>query len=228
MAAVLTCGDGACLSHESAAQLLGIRKPRGGLIHVSVPYPRSAHRKGITVHRRHLGPDEVTTHNRIPTTIPLIALVDLAPRLRSKDLERAIGDADIRGLIDPEQLREGVATMRGSPGVGILKRTLDRHTFVMTQTELEQRFLPIAMRAGLPTPQTQEWVNGFKVDFYWPELRLVVETDGLTYHRTAAQQSEDLRRDHEHAAAGLRTLRFSHAQIRYEPQHVENTLAAVK
>jgi very-short-patch-repair endonuclease len=97
----------------------------------------------------------------------------------------------------------------------------------MTDTELERRFLPIARRAGLPLPLTQVYVNGFRVDFYWPELGLVVETDGLRYHRTPAQQAEDSRRDQTHAAAGLVPLRFTRAQVRFEPGHVEEVLTAV-
>ena len=54
-----------------------------------------------------------------------------------------------------------------------------------------------------------------------------METDGLRYHRTAAQQTKDRLRDQTHAAAGLTALRFSHAQVRYSPEHVERTLAAV-
>ena len=69
-------------------------------------------------------------------------------------------------------------------------------------------------------------MNGFKVDFHWPELGLVVETDGLRYHRTAAQQSRDRIRDQTHTAAGLTTLRFTHAQVRFQPRRVESTLAA--
>jgi very-short-patch-repair endonuclease len=111
--------------------------------------------------------------------------------------------------------------------VRILRTTLDRRTFTFTDTWLERRFLPIARAAGLPRPQTQVYVNGFKVDFYWPELGLVVETDGLRYHRTPAQQARDRVRDQAHAAAGLTPLRFTRAQINYEPAHVEVTLAAV-
>ena len=59
------------------------------------------------------------------------------------------------------------------------------------------------------------------------ELGLVVETDGLRYHRTPAQQSRDRLRDQAHAAAGLTPLRFSHAQVRYDPAHVRMTLMAV-
>jgi very-short-patch-repair endonuclease len=81
--------------------------------------------------------------------------------------------------------------------------------------------------AGLPRPETREWVNAFEVDFYWPGLGLVVETDGLRYHRTPAQQARDRRRDQTHTAAGLTTLRFTHAQVRYEPDYVASTLRAV-
>jgi very-short-patch-repair endonuclease len=70
-------------------------------------------------------------------------------------------------------------------------------------------------------------VHGFEVDFYWPDLGLVVETDGLRYHRTPAQQARDRLRDQTHAAAGLTALRFTHAQVRYEPVHVAATLLAV-
>jgi very-short-patch-repair endonuclease len=34
-------------------------------------------------------------------------------------------------------------------------------------------------------------VNGYRIDFYWPDLELVVETDGLRYHRTPEQQAKD-------------------------------------
>ena len=73
----------------------------------------------------------------------------------------------------------------------------------------------------------QHDVNGFRVDFYWPELGLVVETDGLRYHRTPAQQAKDRRRDQAHVAAGLTALRFTHEQVVRESEYVEETLAAV-
>jgi very-short-patch-repair endonuclease len=70
-------------------------------------------------------------------------------------------------------------------------------------------------------------VNGFRVGFYWPGLGLVVETDGLRYHRTPTQQARDRLRDQRHAAAGLTALRFTHAQVAYEPRHVVDILGGV-
>ena len=108
----------------------------------------------------------------------------------------------------------------------MLRQILDRRTFRLTKEELERRFLPLTRKAGLPTPLTGQWVNEFEVDFYWPDLRLVVETDGLRYHRTPAEQARDRLRDQAHTAAGLTQLRFTHEQVRYEPGHVCSVLQA--
>lgn len=87
--------------------------------------------------------------------------------------------------------------------------------------------MPVASGAGLSRPLTGRYLHGFKVDFYWPGLGLVVETDGLRYHRTAAQQARDRKRDQAQAAAGLTPLRFTHAQVRFDASYVRATLAAV-
>jgi very-short-patch-repair endonuclease/predicted transcriptional regulator of viral defense system len=229
MGAVLCCGAGAVLSHASAAALWEIRSTRRREIEVSVPVGVRRRRAGIVVHRRvALGASEKTQRHGIPVTTPIATLIDLAARLHSNQLEAAINEADKHDLTDPETLRtalDEVVTPR--PGAATLRRTLDRRTFTLTDSELERRFLPLARRAGLPRPETGRRLNGFRVDFYWPDLRLVVETDGLRYHRTPAQQARDRLRDQAHAAAGLTPLRFTHAQIRHDPGHVRATLAAV-
>jgi len=120
-------------------------------------------------------------------------------------------------------LRQGIR--HGQPGAKRLALVLDRHTFRLTDSTLERRFLRIVERAGLPLPATQAQVDGMRVDFLWPELDLVVETDGLRYHRTPAQQNADRLRDQRHVAAGRIPLRFTHAQVRFEADRVERVLA---
>jgi very-short-patch-repair endonuclease len=229
MAAVLSCGPDAALSHDSAAALSGILpSPSRRQIHVSVP--AAAHRRtaGVIVHRRELAAREVTTRHGIPVTTPTCTLVDLAHRQTQSRVEQAINKADDLGLTDPEALRVALDDMpRRRPGVKRLCTMLDRRTFRMTRSELERAFLPIARRAGLPVPLTKQYVNGFEVDFHWPELELVVETDGLAYHRTPQQQARDRLRDQAHAAAGLQYPRFTHDQVAHDPDHVERILSAV-
>jgi very-short-patch-repair endonuclease len=138
-----------------------------------------------------------------------------------------VNRADKVDLIDPESLRAALQPLKGEPRVPLLREVLDRGTFTLTDSELERFFLSIARRVGLPKPMTRHWVNGHRVDFFRPELGLVVETDGLRYHRTATQQARDTVRDSAHRAAGLVPVRFTHAQVRYEPEYMERIVVAV-
>jgi very-short-patch-repair endonuclease len=237
MGALLACGDHAVLSHQSAAQLLGIygvntgdeaERNRPRMIHVSVPGHKSHRLSGIRIQRRtDIRAADRTEHDHIPVTTANRTLIDLATGLRAEQLEACVNEADKLDLLDPERLRRAIDDHRGMNGVPMLRRTLDRRTFTLTDSELERRFLRLVRRAGLPAPRTQQRVAGYRVDFFWPELRLVVETDGLRYHRTAAQQAKDRVRDQVLVAAGFTALRFTHAQVRYEPDHVVRTLRAV-
>jgi very-short-patch-repair endonuclease len=207
---------------------LGILAERPGEIEVSVPMGVFRSRSGITIHRRtKLSDRDRALCRGIPVTSVVLTLVDLAGRLRRPELEAAINEADARDLVNPEALRAALERYALWPGVTVLRETLDRRTFVLTDSGLERRFLALTRKAGLPTPQTRRYVNGFKVDFYWPDLGLVVETDSLRYHRTPAQQTRDRLRDQAHIRAGLTPLRFTHAQVTFEADHVLATLSAV-
>jgi very-short-patch-repair endonuclease len=226
MAAVLYIGSGAVLSHGSAAALWGFGVERNGRIEVSVPNSAGRRLRSIDVHRRpRLRECDTTTREGIPVTGVVRTLVDVAGRMEPPRLERAINEADKLELIDPETLLSALDKYAHQGGVARLRRVLDRRAFRLTDSELERRFLRLVEASGLPVPETGVRLNGFKVDFHWPDLGLVVETDGLRYHRTPAQQTRDHLRDQAHAAAGLATVHFTHEQVRFESQHVRETLA---
>jgi len=227
-AATLACGTSSLLSHHSAARLWQIRRSEPDRTEVSVPSGVNRQVEGVTLHRRRcLGPEDRRSRFGIPVTSPVRTLADIATTLSTRQLEVAINEADKLDLVDPEALRRALEGIAGQPGVSALSKLLDRLSFVLTDSELERYFLPIARRAGLPLPETGSWVNGFEVDFFWPELGLVIETDGLRYHRTPAEQARDRLRDQAHTAAGLTPLRFTHAQIRFEPEYVCEMLSKV-
>ena len=224
MGAVLACGKGAVISHESAAALLGMRE--GGLepIHVSVPGERSRI-PGVRCHRREPMPP-TTVLDGIPLTDPRWTIVDLAAHLTLEDLTRATNEADRMGLVAHDELGALVESLPGRRGIRKLRVLLGSGWFG-TDSNLERRFLRLVADAGLPVPQTQVWLEGFRVDFFWPEFKLVVETDGLTYHRTPAEQAVDRRRDQVLTAAGYTCLRFTNAQVRLEAGAVRRTLMQV-
>lgn len=225
MAAALTCGEDAALSHRSAAALLGIGKELPGRIDVSVPRRCELRRSGLLVRGRpSLAAADLGFSDGIPVTSPTRTLIDLATELDIVAVERAVNDADKRNLLDPESLRTALDRYTGEPGVRPLRKLLDKLTFRLSDSDLEIYFRPIARSAGLPPPSTKQWVNGFEVDFFWPELGLVVETDGLRYHRTPSAQTRDAQRDRAHVLAGMTPLRFTHYEVRYERRQVRQAL----
>jgi hypothetical protein len=167
---------------------------------------------------------DLTTRLNIPVTQPVRTFLDLATVTGSKNLERAINEADKLDVIDADSLRRALDDHPGEPGVRLLRHVLDEHTFRLSGDELERLFRPLAATAGLPTPLTKQMVNKFEVDFFWPELGLVVETDGWRYHRTPSAQTRDALRFQVHVANGLTPIRFSHYQVKYEPRHVKDIL----
>jgi very-short-patch-repair endonuclease/predicted transcriptional regulator of viral defense system len=228
IAAVLACGEGAVLSHASAAELWGVKTTSDkGLIHVTVPSRRRGGHDGIRVHRRDLTPAEIAKRQGIPLTAIATTLVDQAATISRKRLEAQVNEADKLDLADPETLRAELDRIPSRPGIRKLRALLDEATLVLTDSELERLFLPIAKRVGLPKPETRKKLCGFRPDFHWPDLNLVVETDGLRYHRTPQQQTTDRLRDQKLTAAGKTVLRFTHAQVKYQPDYVRATLIAV-
>ena len=86
MAAVLACGDGAVLSHRSAATLWRIRDGEGP--HADVTIGNDSKHPAIAIHRSPLGPQDVTVHRGIPVTSVARTLADSpasSPRMTSRE-----------------------------------------------------------------------------------------------------------------------------------------------
>jgi very-short-patch-repair endonuclease len=235
MAAVLACGDGgasgvgAVLSHRSAAELWGIGREWEGRIDVSIRRRSRLERPGIKVRSRPALPSQnLVRRQGIPVTNPVQTLIDLATELKTLRLERAVNEADKLDLVDPETLRRALDAYVGVPGVKTLRTLLDRHTFRLSDSDLEIFFRPLVIAAGFPVPLTKHRVLGYETDFWFPDHGLVIETDGLRYHRTPAQQARAVKRDQIHTAAGLRVLRFTHWQIAYGPNEVTAVLRQIR
>jgi hypothetical protein len=137
MAAVLVGGEGAALSHGSAAALWEIGEGRSGPIAVSVRRRCELRRPGLEIHGRpSMAAEDIVIRDDIPVTSPVRTLVDLATEFEPIALERAINDADKRDLIDPDALREELKRFRGEPGARPLRQLLDKLSFRLSDSEL--------------------------------------------------------------------------------------------
>ncbi len=211
LAAVLSCGPGAALSHRSAAALwkLIVADPR--CHDVSVPGRAGRTRADVRLHRpRSLTHADLTTHRGVPTTTPERTLADLRQVAGPRAVERATQEALFLRLL------------------------ADRHERPITRTrlKLEELMLALIRRHDLPTPRCNEPVTGasgrvYRGDFAWPEHDLVVETDGRAAHGTAAAFERDRERDVDLTLAGQRVLRFTYRHVTAQEAYVAATMRAL-
>src|SRR4051794_3419886 len=139
LAATLSCGPGAALSHSSAAALWGIREPAPAApIELTVPPAGVRPRRGLRLHRAALDPGDLTVRRGVPVVRPAVVMLGQATALSARRLERDINVADALGLIGADQLRAAAERFSGRPGVVALRAVLDRHTFTLTDSELER------------------------------------------------------------------------------------------
>ena len=222
MAAVHAYGDGAVISHESAAAIWRIRAQPGGPIHITLPSRCNRSRPGIRVHlTRALRANEVRTHRGIPLTAPIRTLIDLASVLSFRELERAFEAAQVANLLRPELLRSMLSGSRGRPGYGAMRALLDRDRApALTRSEAERRLLDLLRAADLVPDGVNVRVGRREVDFLWHAQRLVVEVDGFAYHANRAAFERDRLRDAELQAGGYRVMRVTWRQIAKTPEAV--------
>jgi len=203
MAAVLALGDGAALSHRSAAALWELLPPTEGPVDISLPSRGGRKRRqGIRIHRpESLQPHETTRRSGIPVTSPARTLADLRTAVPERELRRAIRQADFLGLATgPEIEVDG------------------------TRSELERRFLWLCARHHLPKPAVNMRMGGLTVDFCWVERKLIVETDGYQAHRGRAAFEADRDRDLKLHAIGFEVVHLSYRQVFEQPAEVISVL----
>lgn len=228
MAAVLACGDGAVLSHRSAAALWGIAT-FSGKIEVTTPRDTRS-RDAIRRHCAFLPPDEVAVVDGIPVTSVNRTLFDYAGVSSLDRLEAAIREAEYRRLWDHLSLPALLARYPGHRGNAGMRLCLERlnKTVGFTRSDLEELFLPFLDRFGLVRPHLNarlhvrgEWIE---VDCLWRKERLVAELDSRSAHETRSAFETDRQRDRRLQAEGWRVIRVTWRQLNDEPERIARDL----
>jgi very-short-patch-repair endonuclease len=206
MAAVLACGAGAVLSHRSAGALYDLPVSDNGLTSVIA---RTAHtHRRVDAHRAQLHARDRATWRRIPVTSIARTLVDLAHVLDDESLHRVVKEAQFRELFDEAKVRDALTrrpSSRLAPYLG---------DPTVTQSKLEDRFLRLCRRHGIPTPTTQ-YGRKPRVDFIWHDARLIVEVDGWEGHRTRVAFQDDRTNTNALQLAGYVVLRFTYEDVKH-------------
>lgn len=227
-AAVLACGSGAVLSHREAAALHDLRRIGSGAVNVTAPGRHNI--QGVRCHSvRHHHEDDITVADGIPVTTIARTLLDLAELPSAHTLTRVLEQAERMDVFDLRAIDAVIARNPGRRGIKPLRKALRKLTdhAGWTQSRLEREFVELAREYGLPTPLTNQYVEGELVDAYWPDQRVVVEVDSWLWHKTRRSFEADRARDAKLTALGYRVIRITDVRLRDERAAVAAELWAM-
>jgi very-short-patch-repair endonuclease len=190
IAALLAAGDGAVLSHGTAAWRWRLIAAPPRSIELAVPQHRTAP-SGLTVHQTHLRPDDLSLNARFPTTSVPRTLLDLAVRYERRTLLRALAEAEFHHDIRPADIERTLR--RGHPGSANLRAALEQHApgHGQVKSNLERRFRMLLVRNRIELPLRNASLGPWTVDCLWPDQRVVVELDGRQHARPHQADSDD-------------------------------------
>jgi very-short-patch-repair endonuclease len=222
-AALLACGPNALLSHGSAAALWKLCEPLAGVVDVTISRRRNRQTPGIVIHRTaKLLQRDVRVVQKVPLTSPARTLLDRAAQLTTHDLERELDEAlSVLRIVRPDEIEDILARTRGHRGGPVLTRLLGvRAHETITQSEAERLFLELVRDAGLPEPETQVRIAGYRVDFLWRRERVVFEIDGFRFHTSRRAFDRDRAEDLALKQERFDPNRVSRDQVKHEPLKV--------
>jgi hypothetical protein len=219
LAAVLASGPTAALSHRSASHHLElIRESPKSFVEVTASTRGRRAQAGVRLYETtRLPPDQFTTYKGIRTTSPARTIADLAAVAPKRQVERAIGRAEILYFLGVSELLDAARYRKGAPAI---RAIIGEPGTTMTRSRLEDDFLSLIASAGLAAPRANERIAGMEVDFVWERQKLIVETDGDENHLARSARHRDRKRDAKLTALGYTVLRFGHEQVVGRPGEV--------
>jgi hypothetical protein len=220
MAAVLSGGEGAAASHETAAALWdmpGFRPGIGTALHVTVLRGARPRLKGVTVHTTLLA-FEVAITRGVWVTPVARTLVDLDGHLHPASLASCVDEMLLRRLVTVAELQAVHDELRhGSRRSRVMTAILRDRTgdWERAGSRPELAILRWLREVGLPEPVLQHGVDRYRVDLAYPEHGIFIEYDGFDAHTTRSRFDGDRRRANElQLSTGAIILRYTSASTR--------------
>ena len=226
LAALLSLGSRAFLSHRTAAAVWGLRAVNLHDIEVTVPGTGGLRRVRMTVHRSTTEPhvDEVRSHGELRLSSVPRMLVELASREKPAELTRLVTVAVQKRLLaldrqDGRAALEAVLTRhRRRPGMAKLTAVLAVYRRAeSSKSELERAFdRLLAQHPEIPDPQRNISIDVWEIDRFWPQHNLAVELDGRPYHVAANAMERDRIKDAFLLRQEITPLRFTDFRVEHD------------
>jgi very-short-patch-repair endonuclease len=226
MAAVLARA-GSVASHKTAAWIWELRRWRPETIHLTAPTRQRA-KRDFVVHFARLAPEDRAVVEGIPVTSVARTMLDLAPEESTRNLHRMMDRAEARKTFDRRRFDRLLARAGGHPGRVKLRHALGtfKPEHAVLRSDVERRFRDLVLAAGLPTPQTNVFVEGYELDAYWEAEGFAVEIDVYATHGSRLSFEEDRERADDLLLAGIELIRVTDVRLEREPRETIARVAA--
>jgi hypothetical protein len=223
-AALLYAGPGALLSHDTAAEVLGLTERRSPVVRLTVPAHRRVRpREGLAIHRSTVDYPRWRPQRGVPPhTFYAETIIDLVAAAEDlDDVVAWVSRGIARNMVSPAQLKAAAQARQRFRWGEQIGEVIDR-VAGGSHFPLEFRFDRDVERAhGLPPATRQakftkpDGTQGFR-DRYYEKYGLIVELDGKEFH-PEEQRGRDRARDNEAAVTAGATLRYGWADVSRTP-----------
>jgi very-short-patch-repair endonuclease len=221
-------------SHETAAALRGFDRFKEGPLVVSVTRRVNAKAPIVVREVKQLAASDLESLDGMRVTNPTRTLLDLSGTVRH--------DADLRAAVDQalrckwttvERLEQALERTIRRPGLCRLRPYV--HQLAggdgPSESELEALVYELLEGSGLPRPVRQRVVKvGHRLrrlDFCFPEWRVIIEADGYAWHSTPKAFEADRRRRNSLVARGFIVLNWTWTALQERPGELIAELASV-
>lgn len=227
MAAVKAGGQGARLTGEAAAYLVGIvKRRRPPRPEVSAPRQRTLEGVKTRHVRKGVPSGERWTYRGIPTLKPAAILVELAATLPADELARACHEAGVKYGTTPRQVEVVLARRHTAKGAAKL-RAISRGDEPILLSRMEAEFRRLLRAEGLALPATNRPAGSNYADCRWPGIGLTVELDSYRFHNSRHTWEQDRKREREARARGDEFRRYSWSDIFESPRPMLDEVRAL-
>jgi very-short-patch-repair endonuclease len=226
LAAAMSSGRGAVVSHQAAAWLWRLLPACPRTIDVTVPRHGGRRAEIALHHSSTLSPEEHGRFGPIPVTALPRTLLDLAATTSPRFTWSAIDRAERRDVLNLTEIDAMLKRRYGHRGAERLRKALAIYREPGFYRARSERLLRrLVRKAGLRQPLINTWVDRFEIDAYWEEERFAVEVDGWEAHRTRKAFENDRLRQEEMKLAGIDVVPISARRIEQHPDEVGRHLA---
>jgi hypothetical protein len=219
-------GQSAVACMGTAAGLYGFDLENTDAVHVLDPGVRLRPTTGLIVHQR-VGAPLQHVAGRLATA-PAWTAIEVARTLRRPRVLATL-DAALRSLrCTRAELESAVQEQKGRRGI-VVVRDLLPYADGRAESGMESEARLVMIDYGLPLPELQYEIRALdgtvhRVDFAWPEHRVVAEYESVDWHSGRVEMIRDKKRYADFQDLGLRIIPIVVDDVRREPWHLAHRL----